>query len=285
MEEKILNLQERIKSRNSENEVHEYIPRVFFSKVGELYEFIYYGEGYDDSAEPISEFDEDVGMYGFSATQEFLIENADRFRSIKFEGEDTGANGTKEWNFSRLANANVVFENLKDFSVQLMDVGDHNHVIIGEEDFKEDGMIAKLVSKMPNLEFLQMPSAPNKDFFELPNLKIRALVIQAGYGHQNFIENLATSNNLPNLGCLDFSNPYDYNSGADITSFESYKKLFSSKIFSQRLHFKLRENSLEKLELLELKKLADIQFLHIPTELGEYIEDRLSRYSFDVDEK
>jgi len=49
---------------------------------------------------------------------------------------------------------------------------------------------------MPNLQQLTIPCTPNADFFEIEDLKIELLTIQADFDHQNFIKNLATSTNL-----------------------------------------------------------------------------------------
>ena len=55
----------------------------------------------------------------------------------------------------------------------------HNLASIG---YEEEGMIAKLVAKMPALKYLELPSAPNKDFFDL-DLKLTALILHAGEDH------------------------------------------------------------------------------------------------------
>ncbi len=234
MENKLIELQDKIyKYHNSEEYGYhlEYSPRISFSRIGDLFEIIFYGDGFDDDCNVhSSEFEPNELNFGFCALQDFLIENPNKIISLVFNGADTGANGTKSWNFNRIVNSNIYFENLKIFKVQLTDVGDHNQSVIGEFD-EEDGMIAKLISKMPNLEKLELPSAPNQDFFNIPNLNISSLTIQAGYSHQNFIENLSQSNNFKNLKMLDYTEPYDHFEDLeenDFTSFENFKELFKS---------------------------------------------------------
>ncbi len=278
MEEKLLELQNKIYAYHNSSEFEynlDYSPRISFSKIGDFFEIIFYGEGYDDDyTVPSSKFEPKEYNYGFCALQDFLIKNPNQIISLIFTGPDEGANGTRSWNFSRIINSDVKFENLKIFKVALTNVGDHNQSVIGEYD-EEDGMIAKLVSKMPNLEELELPSAPNEDFFNIPNLKIQILTVQAGYDHQNFIENLSKSTNLKELKSLDYTEQYDYFGDLeeeDFTSFEDFKKLFNSSIFScEYFHFKLRENKLTKNQLEELQKIKNIQLLHIKTEFGKYI--------------
>ncbi|KXX69364.1 hypothetical protein [Flammeovirga sp. SJP92] len=278
MEDKLLELQKRIYNYHNSSELDYNLassPRISFSRIGNLYEIVFYGEGYDDDdTMPSSEFDPDEYNYGFCALQDFLIENPDQIVSLIFTGPDAGANGTRNWNFNRIIKSDIKFVNLKAFKVALTDVGDHNQSVIGEYD-DEDGMIAKLVLKMPKLEELELPSAPNNDFFKIPHLQISSLSIQAGYNHQNFIENLAESENLKALRSLDYTETYDQFGDLEdeeFTSFNNFKKLFSSSVFSyEHFHFKLRENRLTENQLEELQKIKKVQFLHIKTEAGKYI--------------
>lgn len=280
MIEKLIDLQNRIYNYHNSSEyeyVLEHSPRISFSKMGEFYEIVYYGEGYDDdSSIHSSKLEPEEFNYGFCALQDFLIENASQIISLIFNGSDEGANGTRSWNFNRIINSDVIFENLESFKVALTEVGDHNQSIIGEYD-EENGMITKLVSKMPKLKRLELPSAPNEDFFKLPKLDIYHLSIQTGYGHQNFIENLSKSDNLTNLRSLDYTEPYDsYGNMNDeeFTSFEKFKKLFESDLFAyEHFHLKLRENRLTNEQLEELQKIRGIQLLHIKTKPGKYIRE------------
>lgn len=277
MIEKLLDLQNRIYQYHNSKDfeyILEYSPRISFSRIGALYEIVFYGEGYDDDSKiHSSEFEPKYLNYGFCALLDFLIANPKQFVSLIFTGPDEGANGTKNWDFSRLTHSQVIFENLEIFKVALTDVGDHNQSIIGKQ-YDEDGMIAKLLAKMPQLQTLVLPSAPNQDFFTLPKLKINSLVIQAGYDPQNFIENLAQADILPNLKSLDYAEPYDHFGDRcedEFTSFEAFEKLFNKLISYKHFHFKLRENRLTQTQLEVLQKIGKVQFLHIKTEIGKYI--------------
>ena len=279
MVNKILKLQEDINNFVAKNEdgfQFQSSPRIYFAAVGESIEIIFYGEGYDDDPNmKIEDFEEGYN-YGFCAFLEFLKvqENADKISKLKFYGPDAGANGTRSWDFSRLIESDVTFPNLIDFEVALTDPGDHNISIIElQSNYEESGVVARLLAKMPNVISVRVPSAPDKSFFEVENHSLRNLVVQAGYDHQNFIENLASSNNLTELMALDFTEKYDpYNEfPEEFTSFESYKKLFQSPVFDNGFHFILRNSKLTKEQLFELQKTRNIEFMHINANAGSYV--------------
>ncbi|MDR2037773.1 MAG: hypothetical protein LBQ60_07610 [Bacteroidales bacterium] len=283
MKERLLELQEKIFQHyhQQENGFHlVYSPRIYFFESGDLYEIIFYGEGYDD--DPSVKAD-DLGEgynYGYCALLDFLTvqENAEKVSVLRFGGPDSGANGTRSWDFSRLVHSDVRFTNLLEFEVALTDPGDHNTSIIDEQSsYEENGTIARLVSRMPRLETLIVPSAPDRSFFDLEDLPIIELKVQAGYDHQNFIGNLADSSNLKELRALDYSEKFDrFNdfTDKDLTSFESYKNLFRSDAFRHSpnsFHFKLRYARLTKEQLFELQEINPIQFLYIDVQPGHYV--------------
>ncbi|MCD7972228.1 MAG: hypothetical protein LUG18_06115 [Candidatus Azobacteroides sp.] len=271
MIEKLLALQERISGFHAE-EWEGYLqemPYVSFAKKGALYAVQFYGEGYDDG--PVEEHAYEEGEnYAFAAFIDFLIENPSHILSLEFTGPDEGANGIRNWDFTRLAGSDVVFENLKVFKVALTDPGDHNMSIIGPA-YDEEGMIAKLVSKMPVLRELQVPSAPDSSFFELGELPIELLTVQAGMDHQHFIRNLAGSTNLKNLRALDYTD--GFSDKFPVTSFEDYKLLFESDVFGsyKYFHFTLRDSRMTGKQLTELQQIRKIQLLHVKTSPGEYV--------------
>ncbi len=272
---KLLDLQERIFKYHTSDYPYnlEYSPRILFSKIGDLYEIVYYGDGYDDDYtvnSSVLQLEEGYN-YGFAALLDFLIKNPRNIASLIFAGPDTGANGVLSWNFNRIIHSDVWFENLQWFQVALTDAGSHNQSVIGEY-YDEEGMIAKLVSKMPKLEFLQVPSAPDISFFDPERLPVRRLVVQAGYDSQNFIRNLAmNSRKLKNLMSLDYTDILS--TDAPLTSFENYKILFESDLFAnyRHFHFTLRTSGFTRSQLAELQMIRDIQFLYIDTRAGKYI--------------
>lgn len=253
----------------------DYSPKLEFTKIGELFSFSFYGNGYDDDPNiKVTEIDYETN-FAFCRFLEFISEqqNADKIISLSFGGQDEGANGTKSWDFNRLLKSNSTFPNLKSFSVQLTDLGDLNQSIIDGEMMEENGIIAKLVSRMPRLESLIIPSAPDNSFFDIGTHPLKFLKLQAGYSHQNFIENLAKSENFKELRALDYTDLIDVYDipTEEFTDFESFEKLFKSEAFSSIGHFKLRNAKLENEQLFTLQRLNKVQFLNIKANGGKYV--------------
>lgn len=255
----------------------EYSPKLSFFPVGDLMDISFYGEGYDDDPEMEADEEDYDFNFPFCGLLDLLCEqkNADKLISINFSGFDQGANGFKSWDFSRLINSDVNFPNLKSFSVELTDLGDHNLSIIDNGGtLEENGMIAKLLSKMPILEELIVPSVPDKSFFEIGEHPLKVLKIQVGNEHQNFIDNFASSKNFTQLHALDFAEcAAMYNDTIEqYTTFDSFKKMFASEAFSSVKHFKLRNSILTEEQLFELQKMNNVQFLNIKARAGQYVE-------------
>lgn len=266
MEQELLELQKNIYQEESQE--YEffigYSSQLFFSSIGQFYDLYFYGDGNNDSVP-------------FQMLLEFICkqEYADRIVSMRFDGPDEGANGTKNWDFELVTNSNVMYPNLKQFKVQLSDYADHNCNIIGKY-YDEDGMIAKLLVKMPTLMSLTVPSAPDKSFFDIACHPLEYLRLQAGYDNQNFIRNLAQSNNFQLLASLDYSDFMDTNNATKdcYTSFEDFKMLFTSTAFSSVKHFILRNSILSKEQLFELQCLNNIlQFKYVDAKCGQYVSN------------
>jgi hypothetical protein len=156
-----------------------------------------------------------VGYHGspwedpLEMTLECLSEQAvaDGISSLAFSGPDEGANGTREWGFQSLLDADVTFPILRTLFIQPTEPDHHNHSLVARAGtiMEEGGDIARLVAKMPYLTELTVPNAPDASFFEqsLPHLK--SLRIGGNYNTQHFIENIAAAGNLPALTSLDFT--------------------------------------------------------------------------------
>lgn len=260
---------------NNSEYIDGYSPKLSFFQVGYLFDISFFGDGFDDDpSTKISEIDYETN-FAFCSLLDLLCDQeiANKIISLNFGGPDEGANGTKSWDFNRLLNSNSTFPNLKSFSVQLTDLGDHNQSIIDGDGMEENGMIAKLVSRMPSLEQLIVPSAPDNSFFNIGEHPLKFLKLQAGYGHQNFIDNLAESKNFKQLTALDYTDLIDVYDipNEDYTSFDSFLKLFNSKAFSTVAHFKLRNANLDNEQLFKLQRLNKVQFLNIKANGGRYV--------------
>ena len=219
-----------------------------YSQKGDLYaiEFIA-----DEPASPLcSTFFEIIN------TEEF----AEQILSLRLQGADEGINGTNNWDLAALSqNPKIIFKNLRELILPLNDKNHNKIIVTGNDDYEENGVIAKLLPKMPNLEVLQVPSAPNEDFFKHFS-SIKTLYVQAGYKHQNFIYNLAQSKNFENLEIFkfwDYAESYIENYEQHATSVGDYIALFSSthlpKLRKLHLyHTQLSPQDQEKLHSLPL---------------------------------
>jgi hypothetical protein len=255
-----------------------YSPRLMFYPVGDLFDVVLYSDGYDDDANVKASDVDYEGNFAFGALLDLLTiqGNADKLLAIEFAGQDEGANGVKSWMFDRIINSKVDFPKLKSFKVQLTDLGDHNTNIIDGGDLEEKGVLTKLLAKMPVLETMIVPSAPNKSFFEIGEHPLSYLKVQSGLDSQNFIENLAASNNFVNLKNLDYAEQIEFEYNSDeigYTTIDNFRQMFLSKGFASVGRFVLRNSKLGKDQLLELHGLNKVQFLCVNAHGGFYVNN------------
>ncbi len=178
-------LQQRIADRNELDIAIEYLPRLTIVQTGKLFHLDFYGNPFEDS-------------YLDTINTVAQAEIAPLIRSLIFRSYDEGANGTLSWDIEPLLNTDVTFSELKTFTIQLNQPGQHNRSIVAA-DYDEDGVLAKLLQKSPNLAELTVPSAPDASFFNIGDRPICHLNIDAGYDTQDFISNLAKSSCFPHL--------------------------------------------------------------------------------------
>lgn len=132
-------------------------------------------------------------------------EVANSISSIDLRGPDTGANGTRNWDLSILAESATTFPILRRLCIEQTKPADHNQTIVAKE-YGEDGVLARILAKAPALEVLVTPSAPNSEFFSIGLHSLEHLSVDSGYDHQNFIANLAGSSCFPKLRSLSLAN-------------------------------------------------------------------------------
>lgn len=136
-----------------------------------------------------------------------IKEFAPLISSIEIKGPDKGTNGTRLFDLSELLNkTDVQFTNLKDFEIEQTSILHKNITLVTYDDYFEDnGAGGKILDKMPNLESLILPSAPDASFFERENHPLSNLVLQAGYEHQGFISRLSSAKCFPQLQYLEWT--------------------------------------------------------------------------------
>ena len=172
--------------------------------------------------------------------------------ALILRGPDEGANGTCHWDLEPLAEVTRDYERLKQLTIEQGRPGDHNSHIIGG-GYEEDGVLGRLLRKMPALELLASPSAPDQSFFRTEARPLQVLSVNAGYDHQDFLENLAGATNLGQLRTLEYGEP----TGRGSEDFEraplaAYLALLRSSTVSPR-HVVLRNPALSEPELRELQ--------------------------------
>lgn len=215
---KLYELQSEINSQTGSDCLDE--ENLMFCEVGGLIKVNFYGMPWEES------FHKVIAVLSES-------EVAEKIQSLSFDSPDEGANGTNNFDFSGLAESSAVFPRLKSFSVRLTHPEHHNGTIIGRI-YEEGGMIARLIKKMPNLLSLQIPSAPNEEFFELNSHPLEHLTMQSGFDTQDFILNLSNStcfNNLRYFDFTDFQETYIEGWESQTTPFETFERFVKSKAF------------------------------------------------------
>jgi hypothetical protein len=194
--------------------------------------------------------------------------------SLTLRGPDEGANGTRNWDLSRLADSGAVFPQLRAVSIEQTKPADHNRTIVAA-DYEEEGVLARLLARAPELESLVTPSAPNADFFRVDERPLKFLSVDAGYDTQDFIRNLARSSCFPDLRCLEFgeyNEKYMEDYAARCTPFADYQALFGAGAFRPVCRFVWRNPPCSAARIGQLKALRpDLQLLVVRTS-AEYVE-------------
>jgi hypothetical protein len=136
--------------------------------------------------------------------------------------------------------------------------GEHGYKILvsarngGDGYFEEAGVLADLLVRAPALQELVTPSPPGGEFFRGGPHPLRSLDADAGFGHANFIRNLAGCARFPALRRLvftDFRQTYLDDWRGQATAFEDYVSLFRSPAASRLESILLREMSLSRDEV------------------------------------
>ena len=213
--------------------------------------------------------------WGETVFDEFLnvlcqADVAKRLRTLKIGAQDfDGANGTRDWDFTKLVESDATFPNLLSLAIETYNNVEHNRPIIsssiGGFDYAEKGTLAKWLTKSPNLRFLSTPSAPDEMFFKRERHPLEYLVVQAGYATENFILNFSQSDCFPNLQRLDYTDydeRYMEDYRQDCTPLEHFEQLFRSKAFAPVEAFTWCDPIFTSSQLVSLKSLRpDLWFV------------------------
>jgi uncharacterized protein (TIGR02996 family) len=177
-------------------------------------------------------------------------------RSLRLVGGTwAGANGVRTIYLDALLEAGHEFTNLELFEVTRE--GEHGMPWLGGLE-GEQGILGRLLAKMPSLETLISPSAPDKTFFDVGERPLAWLDIVAGQAHQGFIGNLARSRCFPQLRTLywnDANHTYMATWRDYCTSFDDYLALFHSPAIANVQRLVLRDVNLTPEEVRQLRAL------------------------------
>lgn len=208
---------------------------------------------------------------------------ANAISSLRFSGPDTGANGTREWEFTPLLDSAVTFGQLRSLAISPTEPQHHNISLVQKAGtiMEEAGEIARFVAKAPYLSELILPNAPDASVFQVDLPHLELLHIGAGCDTQGFVDNLAASSNLPRLRTLDFSestelqHTWSHQRQDDaVTSFASYEKLFASPAFDSLRVLRLRNTCLSLAQLQALQQIRpNLQFMVIQATGGGYVKN------------
>lgn len=260
--EQLQSLQERISQTSERSLLDVEMQKLYFTHSRGLLYVAYYGSSYNET-------------YADFLQTICIPEIAEQLGELTIQGPDEGANGTRNWDFSGLVDSGVEFPRLNTFFVEPTEPDHHNQTIIGA-DYEEEGQIGHLLTQMPALQFLTVPSAPDADFFERGEHPLAILRVESGYDHQSFIANFSRSSCFPHLRMLDFG---DYNQRymedyvQQCTPFADYEALFRSQAFRNisGRGFVLRNSVLSAVQLAELRRMQSSVPFYVIHCYGEYI--------------
>ena len=257
--ERFRSVQQFITRQSHPSLLDEWAEKLYFAEVDGLLHVEFYGSPYEESFEAFSSLLMDATVAAI-------------LRSLAFRGPDEGANGTRNWDFSRLLESGVVFPNLTSLFVEPTTPEHHNQTIVGPV-YDEEGQIGRFLAKTPVLQSLTVPCAPNSSFFQQGTRPLALLRVDTGYDHQNFVQNLSRSACFPELRLLDFG---DYsqryiNYPAACTPFEHYVQLATSPPFAPVRKLVLRNTVLTPDQVQQLRDARPDVTLRLVQCYGEYV--------------
>lgn len=203
---------------------YAYLDKLFFSEHKGLYDIIWYAADYGYTSFSLNELEKykagdttqhcecdcepcecDYHGQGFSWLIDVLVQHSDKVNSLTFMGTNGGSNGIRAWDFFRLMQYDVEFQNLKSLRLQLHEIGDHNLVVLGNDDLPEDhDQLTDLLAKFPNVEEVEAPICPSEAFFKMDFPALYYLRVQCDRNSNQFIRHLSNWPLLKQVS-IDFS--------------------------------------------------------------------------------
>jgi len=223
----------RVNRQGEWDEAHPWFHRLVIHRDGDLIDVQYQGEWYVTL--------EDHSTFGFLRELLLLLASPDfapQLRSFTFRTEAVyAANGTYDFNIDPLIDGPHQFPHLESVILD-QGYGEHGYKILvrGDSDFEEAGALACLLDRAPALRELVSPSPPSPAFFGGQQHPLQLLDVNSGFGHENFIRNLAASVRFPRLRRLVFTEcqqTYMENWRTLATSFEDFAGFFQSPVAAQ----------------------------------------------------
>jgi hypothetical protein len=187
-------------------------PRLWVGRCGAQLAVDFYGDPGQDACIDLLEALKDPSVAPHLAT-------------LTLRSPDVGANGTRGYHLGSLTSLKVERNHPEA----------HNRGVIGDVD-GEFGVLGELLRCCPSLQMLEVPSAPDASFFEVAEHPLRHLSVDAGYDHQRFVRNVATSSCFPKLNVLEFGEyeeTYMDDFASRVTPDADYETLFTSPLMRQ----------------------------------------------------
>ncbi len=182
-------------------------------------------------------------------------EVASKLRSIDYRTEAVlAANGTYSIVIDDLFTGDRPLSRLSRFVLD-QGQGEHGYKILasarngGDGYYEESGVLADLVALAPALQELVTPSPPSRKFFQGAPHPLRSLDVDSGFGHVNFIRNLAGCSRFSELRRLVFTddrNRYFDDWHKRTTSFEDYVTFFGSPVAARLESICVRDVNLSR---------------------------------------
>jgi hypothetical protein len=253
-------LRRTIEARAAPDRDAEFIDRLCVTRIGGTALLDFYGDPFGES------FDDLLGVLGDPAVAQSVA-------SLDLRGPDVGANGTRNWDLTRLADGPAAFPRLHRLAIEQTRPADHNRTIVART-YEEDGVLARILGKAPALEVLVTPSAPDADFFRAGPRPVRHLSVDAGYDHQGFVANPARSSCFPGLASFEFGEfhePYLGDPSAHATPVADYRELLASPAFAAVRVFQWRNPACTPAEVAEIRSLKPSCTVQVLRWSAEYI--------------